>query len=65
MTAEQAGDQLADVKLQHTAATGVSRTEAKFLVTVGESEESKEWNRNGEEWKQKTTTKKYTKFKVV
>lgn len=42
MTAEQAGDQLADVKLQHTAATGVSRTEAKFLVTVGESEESKE-----------------------
>ncbi|XP_069992141.1 uncharacterized protein [Penaeus vannamei] len=33
MTAEQAGDQLADVKLQHTAATGVSRTEAKFLVT--------------------------------
>ncbi|XP_047496155.1 uncharacterized protein LOC125043864 isoform X2 [Penaeus chinensis] len=33
MTAEQAGDQLADVELQHTAATGVSRTEAKFLVT--------------------------------
>ncbi|XP_042870241.1 uncharacterized protein LOC122252054 isoform X2 [Penaeus japonicus] len=33
MMAEQAGDQLADVELQHTAATGISRTEAKFIVT--------------------------------
>lgn len=34
VTADMAGDVLMDVELQHTAAGGVSRTDAKIIITV-------------------------------
>nr|XP_053643616.1 uncharacterized protein LOC128696388 isoform X1 [Cherax quadricarinatus] len=33
VTAEQAGDELLDMELQHTTARGISRTEAKIIIT--------------------------------